>query len=342
MKVAFLTKDLDAKAGWGSYSMQLINALKIEGVETVVLTGKVDFFEAKRLVRDCDIVHSLVEPLAFLGSLIKGNRPFFITAHGTYAVEPLDKLCSSGLKLRYAYKKADAVVCVSHFTESEIKKRATGINTVVINNGVDFDKFQKSDIARPAILGNRTPIIFSVGALKFRKGFHISISAVVKIKELFPNFLYIISGDQSDEQYYAELKNMVSRNHLENNVVFVEADDQKLVSIYKYADLFLLTPVNQGNHFEGFGLVYLEAGACGVPSVGSKGCGAEDAIKDGQTGFLVEQNNIEKVSESILKIVQDNHLRQKLGRCALEMSRSMSWEKTAQAVIRLYQKSLLE
>ena len=135
---------------------------------------------------------------------------------------------------------------------------------------------------------------------------------------------------------------MAISNKSEDNIKFIEADDQELINLYHHADIFLLTPVNIGNHFEGFGLVYLEAGACGVPSVGSKGCGAEDAIKDNQTGFLVEQNNIKKTSESILKILQDKNLRQKLSQEARALAQSMSWKTTSQNLIRLYQEALLK
>lgn len=343
MKVAFLTNNLNIKDGWGSYSFYLIEALKKEGVEPVILfAGKQGYFESKKLIKDCDIIHSLIEPTAFLGSLIRGNRPFFITAHGTYAVEPLDKICPSGLKLRYAYKKANVVICISHFTEGEIKKRMPSVKTSVVNNGVDFNKFQKLGISRPVILGNHAPIIFSVGALKSRKGYHVSIPAVAKLKENFPNLLYIISGDQSNVNYYNKLKRLIKDCNLENNVKFIEADDKEIIDLYHCTDVFLLTPINEGNHFEGFGLVYLEAGACGVSSVGSKGCGVEDAIKDGQTGFLVEQNNITKAAESVLKIIQNERLRQELGCQARTLAQSMSWETTAQGVLCLYQAALLK
>ncbi|KKR49074.1 MAG: Glycosyl transferase group 1 [Candidatus Magasanikbacteria bacterium GW2011_GWC2_40_17] len=343
MKVAFLVKNLNLTDGWGSYSFYLIEALKRQGLDAVVIDVNKNYFQAKKLIKGCDVVHSLVEPMAFFGSLIKGGRPFFITAHGTYAVEPLDKFGLSGLKLSYAYKKADAVVCVSHFTENEIKKRKPKIKTIVINNGVDFQKFQtKGSISDFEFINDHSPIILGVGALKRRKGYHISIPTVAEVKKQFPNLLYIISGDQSDSQYFVELKNLAISNKSEDNIKFIEADDQELINLYHHADIFLLTPVNIGNHFEGFGLVYLEAGACGVPSVGSKGCGAEDAIKDNQTGFLVEQNNIKKTSESILKILQDKNLRQKLSQEARALAQSMSWKTTSQNLIRLYQEALLK
>lgn len=340
MKIAFLTKNLNLKDGWGSYSFYLIEALKKRGLEAVIIDGSRNYFQAKKMVKDCNIVHCLVEPKAFLGSLVKGNRPFFVTAHGTYAVEPLGKFCPSGLKLRYAYKKANAVICVSHFTESEIKKRMLGVKTVVINNGVDFEKFQEENISHSEIPDGRSPIILGVGALKRRKGYHISISAMAEVKKQFPNLLYVISGDQNDGRYFVELKDSVRQNQLEDNVKFIEASDQELISLYHQADLFLLTPVNQDNHFEGFGLVYLEAAAAGLPSIGSSGCGAEDAIKNNQTGLLVPQDDIEAISNAVMKLLGDRELLVKMGKNAKSFAAEMTWDKVAKETILLYNKSL--
>ena len=340
MRVCFLTKDLDIKNGWGSYSFHLIEALKKEGVEPTVITENIGYFKARKLVKDCEIVHSLVEPRAFLGTLIKGNRPFFITAHGTYAVEPLDKGGLAGWCLRYAYKKAEKIICISRFTEKEIKKRMPEARTVVINNGVNFEEFQRDNPLQPVYLENHYPVILSVGALKARKGYHISIPAVARLKSRFPNLLYVISGEQSNARYFEELKDLVKKYDLENNVKFIEADDEEKINLYHSADVFLLTPVNIGNHFEGFGLVYLEAGACGVPSVGSRSCGVEDAIKDGETGFLVPQNDIIETSNALLKILENNELRLNLGNNARKFAKEMSWDKVSKVVIELYKESL--
>jgi glycosyltransferase involved in cell wall biosynthesis len=340
MKVAFLVKDLDIKNGWGSYSFYLIEALKKENIEPIVITENIGYFKARKLVKNCQIVHSLTEPKAFLGAHLKGCRPFFITAHGTYAVEPLEKGGFRGWCLRHAYKKAEKVICISRFTEKEIKKRMPEARTVVINNGVNFEEFQRDNPLRPAYLENRYPMILSVGALKTRKGYHISIPAVAVLKEKYPNFLYIIVGDQSNTRYFEQLKNLVKNYGLENNIKFIEADDEEKINLYRAADVFLLTPVNHDSHFEGFGLVYLEAGACGVPSIGTKDCGAEDAIKDGETGFLVEQNDIIGTGNALLKILGNNEPWLTLGNNAREFAKQMSWNKAAEAVVGLYKKAL--
>jgi len=341
MKIGFLTKDLDIKNGWGSYSFYLIRALQAEGVKSTILNGQGGYFYMKRAFKDCDIIHSLIEPLALRGALISGCRPLFITAHGTYAVAPLAEGGINGFRLKYAYKKAQAVICVSRFTEGEIRRLNPKTNTVVINNGVDFERFSRPiNNWSPQIITGRWPIILSVGALKKRKGYHISILAVANFKKKYPDLLYIISGNQGDTQYFDELKSLVKSNNLEDNIKFIEANDEELPSLYQASDIFLLTPVNHENNFEGYGLVYLEAGAAGIPSVGAFGCGAQDAIIDGQTGILVNQNDVASTSEALSKILQDKSTREKIGQAAKIFSNRMSWSNVVKEYIRIYQESL--
>jgi len=290
--------------------------------------------------RDCDIIHCLVEPYAPMTALVSRllRKPLIINGVGTYAVAPLDTIIR-GMGLKYAFRNAVKILCISRFTEQEILKRLPLKNTGVVNLGVDYDKFQRyGTISRKS----SEKIIISVGALKDRKGYHISIPAVGKVKKRYPNLRYYIVGDQSDKNYFGKLKNLVKQHNLEKNVIFLEnISDDELISLYSQADLFLLTPVNINNNFEGFGLVYLEANACGLPVIGTQNCGAEDIIEHNYNGLLVPQNNIEETAQAILTLLQDSAFAQKLGENGKKIARKMSWENTAKQYLEIY-KSILD
>jgi len=340
MRIGFLTNDLDLKNGWGNYSANLINGLEAKGVETVVLTGKTSYGRAKKAFRDCNIVHSLVEPLAWLGFRLAGNRPFFITAHGTYAVEPLVHGGWRGFKLRRAYKKARAIFCVSRFTAEQIKKFAPAVRTAVINNGVNFERFQVSTSLTgeyQKLLAGRFPVIMGVGAIKERKGYHLSLAAVAHLKNKYPDFLYLIAGKISDQKYFQRLKGLIGQLGLENNIKFIEPDDRQLAAWYQAIDIFLLTPVSDEIVFEGYGLVYLEAGAAGKPAIGSLNCGAADAILDGQTGWLVNSADEAAIAAAVLKLTDDGELRERMGRAAQEFARQRTWLLVADEYLKFYQ-----
>ena len=207
-------------------------------------------------------------------------------------------------------------------------------NTLVINNGVDYNKWQIDKKQIPL----KEKIILGVGALKPRKGYHISIPAIAKIRGKYSDFKYYIIGDQSDKNYFKQLKNLVKKNSLKEKVIFLEKiSDEDLVNLYHRADLFLLTPVNINSNFEGFGLVYLEANACGKPVIGTYDCGAEEAIIDGFNGLLVPQNDIKKTSQAILNILDNSRLAEELSQNGLKQAQKMDWSNIVGQYIQIYE-----
>ena len=91
-----------------------------------------------------------------------------------------------------------------------------------------------------------------------------------------------------------------------------------------------------GSDFEGFGLVYLEAGACGRPAIGTFDCGAEDAIVNNVTGLLVPQNDIQKTAEAVLRLFDNPGLAKKLGENGKKRAQEMSWDKIAKKYMEIY------
>ena len=114
---------------------------------------------------------------------------------------------------------------------------------------------------------------------------------------------------------------------------------EELAGLYSNADFFVLTPVNVGGSFEGFGLVYLEAGLFGKPSIGTRNSGAEDAIEDEVTGLLVEQYNVDATADAMRKLFADQNLRVKLGKASRLKSLNQTWEITTKKYVEIYQAS---
>ena len=358
MKICFLNENLDTRAGVGRFGIEIINnVLQQEKNEVVVFTEKnsgyklekailfksyllrnflnifINAIKIRKYIKDCDIVHALDGyPYGVIAALanIGLNKKLIISGIGTYSVLPLDEPIKRNL-MKWAYKKADKVLCISRFTEKQILKRVNLENTTVINPGVDYDKFQKENTLTEK--GNEK-IILSVGALKPRKGYHVSIPAIAEVNKKYPQIKYYIVGGKPPEIY---LK-MVEENNLRDNVVFFEnVSDEKLIDLYYQSDIFLLPSVTENeNDFEGFGLVYLEAGACGKPVIGAYGSGAEDAIIDGETGILVPQNDIKKTTDVILRLLDNSNLAQKMGENGKKRTQQMSWENVSKKYLKEY------
>lgn len=365
MKILLITRTLSVQDGQGRYSLSLIKELS-KKYQLIVLADEADdqkdslagpqvtvhkipdlylfnnpiapiryFLKSLRLALKVDLVHILTDfpyYILFFPLVWLRIKPFLITSHGTYGVRYLERGWRK-IFLRKAYQRAKKVICVSQFTEQEILKRVRLTNTVVINNGVDYHQWQIDE--RPPQLAQKS--ILSVGAFKARKGYHISIPAVAKIKKKYPALKYYIVGDQSDKNYLQYLKDLVKKYSLKKNVIFLEKlTDNQLVKLYHQVDLFLLTPVNLKHSFEGFGLVYLEAGASGKPVIGTYNCGAEEAVKNGYNGLLVKQNDIQATVRAILKIFDNPELAKNLGENGRQLAKQMDWQNIVNQYMEIY------
>lgn len=371
MKVCYLTSALSHHDGWGRYSLRVVKSVLQRGIEPVVLTsvGKseeelsgveldpvlVPLFsgtslvslrmfgawpQVRRYAAGCDLLHCLVEPYAPLAALASWGRPYIISGVGTHAVLPLEHPLKS-VGFRLIYRKAAKVVCISEFTRRRILEHVSLDNTVVIPLGVDSDFFQ--DIPVPASSKKDFPIVLSVGALKPRKGYDVSIRAVAIARKLVPNLRYVIIGDSGGSEYAGYLRLLVTELGLGDVVRFLgQVSEAELKARYYSCDLFLLTPVQEGVAFEGFGLVYLEAGACGKPVVGSRSGGVPDAVVDGQTGLLVPEGDVEATADAIVRLLSDPDLSSRLGRAGQERARELSWEAYAQRLEKVYQDALTQ
>lgn len=359
MKICFLTNELSRLHGWGSYSVDLISALQKYGVEPVIVTEKsadniklpgaevfsvlrpsdqylkcplnsyIDYLKLKKILPKCEFVHGLIEPMSMLAGLLSPNK-YFITMHGSYALEPISGFWP-GYFFRRAYVRATRLLAISRYTEMAVKNKLGGTKVSVVNNGVNIDRFP----LMPRDYQSR--VILGVGAIKIRKGYHIVIEAMAEIVGQFPNTQYLIAGGSMDVAYKKQLEDLIGKYNLKNNVKLLgRVSDQNLMELYKSASIFVLTPLNFNEHFEGFGLVYLEAGATGLPVVGSLNCGAEDAIIDGLSGFLVPQNNPRELAKKLELLLSNPELCRELGESGRKRAEQLSWGNIAKEVMEIY------
>ena len=371
MKICLLTDELSNKHGWGRYSIAVIRALLRHGADVRILSPKklcteADLLEhpdhhsissflwetrsllsttmsnwrrVSRLVDGCQVVHCITEPYSPVAALAAGKRPLYITAHGTYSIYPLSRRRDAPL-LYYAYHRARQVLCVSRFTERRLKERVRNVATSVVPEGVDFDRFQVP--ADPSLTPSGRYVL-SVGPIKPRKGYSISIEAFARAKRAMPDLEYYIVGMIHDDSYHQKLIDMAREAGVADSIHFLgQVTDERLIALYRGCSLFVLTPLTLGSQFEGFGLIYLEANSCGKPVVGSHGCGAEEAIIDGETGLLVPQGQPESTAQAMLKLLSDPELSARMGAAGRQRARLMSWDVTAAKLLEQYRASAKE
>jgi glycosyltransferase involved in cell wall biosynthesis len=361
-RVAFLAASTHPDDGWGRFASGLLGGLVELGVEATVLTvegdrhleGKegirlydclpnanlaaarspwVGFRSARHLVRECSVIHCLAAPYAALGRWLALRRRFVVTGIGTFLARPL-RDPRLRRRFRAAYARADALPCISAHTRAELLAlEPTLRNTTLIPPGVDTTIFQRRAGELP---GDRLRIV-SVGALKPRKGHDYTLRAFARALDRVPEAELGIIGRVLDRSYFDELQDLARSLDVEARVRFeTELSDSELVERYQGAHLLALMSINVGDQFEGYGQVFAEAGACGVPGIGSLGCGAEDAISDGETGILVKQKDADGYAEAMVRLLRDDDLRERMADAAHALAQSRSWRRVAERYLEVY------
>ena len=366
MKICFLTENLDISQGWGRSIFNLVVGVREKDVDVLALVeefANLDFerkalsssiiisaFRSRRFFKESDIINAHdVWPygvIAFLGSLGLGKK-IIITAHGTYSVAPFYEKGIGGFLKKFlgklVLKSADKIIAVSNFTANEIKKILPELAVEVIHWGVDSKrKCQHKDDRIAEVKGmdikRLKPYILTVGALKYRKGQHVSLEAFNLIKNEYPDLKYVLVGHYNENDIYKKgLDAQIEKYGIKDKVYFLkDVSDEELAFLYCHSSLFILTAVNEENAFEGFGLVYLEAGAFGKPVIGALGSGAEDAIIDGKTGILVKEGDAKEAKLAMEKILKDASFSEYLGTEGKKRAEEMTWDKTAGNYMKIF------
>jgi phosphatidylinositol alpha-1,6-mannosyltransferase len=268
-------------------------------------------------------------PLAYLLSR-RFKIPFILLTHGLDVARALTKIGRNpfyGLLQRSVMRKARWIVANSSYTRNLITSKIPSVaaRTRVVHPGVDTGHF------RPRRRPMTAPVLLSVGRLTERKGVDEVIRCLPLVLEKYPGLTYDVVGDG---EYRERLVRLTGELGLRKTVKFHhQVPDGDLRSWYDGSDVFLMVtkPVKRPEDVEGFGIVYLEASASGLPVVASPSGGVADAVVHGKTGLLVSPEP-GAIAAAILRLLADGKLRDRLGkngrrRCVREFQWSHSAEK---------------
>jgi phosphatidylinositol alpha-1,6-mannosyltransferase len=306
------------------------------------LAGRID-----ALARDVDADLIFLDPALPLGAL--GPRlcaaPYVAVLHGAEVTVP-GRLPGSRALLRRVLDGAAGVLAAGTYPAEEAA-RATGrpLPGLVIPPGVDVDRFrpQTDDPAAQSVTRKRfglpeaAPLVLGVSRLVPRKGFDVLIDAIARLdrSSLEPVQLALAgSGRDSDRlAKRAARAGLGERFHLLGRV-----PDDDLPSLYATADVFAMCCRERwrGLEAEGFGIVFLEAAASGVPAVAGNSGGAWEAVDDGSTGFVVDPLDAGAVGSALERLLADPALRRRMGDAArARAEQSFSYDALADRLVPL-------
>lgn len=364
MHIGFITSDLSFKNGWATHSLNLLLQLHKQGIQTTIVTTTncpdVDFEvhrwlptvtpperltlaksllqapRIRRLMADCDLIHSTIEPFAPLAYIVARQRPLFVTAHGSYVNLPRMRPFPINELYRRAFQRSQ-LICVSQYTARVAHDIIPDIQTHVVNNGVDVTRFLNPP---PLPVPKTRPTVITAGGIKPRKGTLQLVEAMTVVREQIPDVQCLIMGNPNETTAYsARVKETIQRLNLEDTVTIMGfVDDDLMRAWFGAADVFALPSINDGWWFEGFGLVVMEASAAGTAVVGTDQCGVADAIQHDVTGRIVSQDHVvEALPQALLEILSNPEKARQMGDAGRIYAQTQTWDTVAQTVIRLYQ-----
>jgi phosphatidyl-myo-inositol dimannoside synthase len=242
--------------------------------------------------------HINLLPVAALSRRIMGGF-LVLEAYGIEAWKRLPGVRSWGTK------QVDLVIAISRFTREHLM-RWSGIaphRIRVVPNAVhlnDYSSAEKPDylVQRYGVEGKL--VLLTVGRLPGReryKGHDRIFRLLPKLTTRFPNLVYMIVGDGSDR---ARLEGVVSTLELDEHVIFTgRISEAEKIDHYNLADAFAMPSTS-----EGFGFVFLEAAACGLPVLGGSNDGSRDALVDGRLGVMVDCESPDELLQGLEDILQ--------------------------------------
>lgn len=262
---------------------------------------------------------------------------FIVTAHGG----DIDQMAMKSARLNRMTKsiltEADHVIAVGQelFATLETEFGVPQDKLSLINMGVNLDIFEPADKAearsRCGIPGGKTPLLF-VGNIIEQKGLNELVEAFSLLRKNHPDFELYIIGSDKNQGYVQKLKALISEKGLTGSIHFLGTKNQSQVALWMAAAEVFILP----SHIEGFGLVALEAMACGTPVVGTDTGGLKYLLKDGN-GILVEVNNPLSLKNGIETVITSPEMKQNLIANGLEKARENDQNIMTNRVINLYQ-----
>lgn len=309
--------------------------------ESLVMYLKLFFTSFKvALFNKIDAVHAgRVLPEGLAGYMVAKlfRKPLVIYAHG----EEITTWRNSGKfkAMKFTYKHADKIIANSEFTNKELEKIGIQPKKItIISPGVNIERFkplQDVDDLRESInISKEQKLILSVGRLTRRKGFDQVIKSLRLLRTEGTDIHYAIIGIGEDKEYLEDLAKAEKVQDYVHMLGHVSMDD--LPRWYNTADVFTMPNREINGDTEGFGMVFIEAAACGTPSIAGDAGGTGNAVINNETGLRIDACELENVRNSLRLLLNDDELMQLYGRNGLDFVRkNLSWDIVASKTILL-------
>lgn len=286
---------------------------------------RTQFLPTRTLARDVDRLADevgaelvLIDPAFPVGLVARWlDHPYGVVLHGAEVTVP-GRLPVTRQALGSVLRGAEIVICAGSYPVAE-GMHAAGRELPVVNvpPGVDVERFvplqpSERDAARSALGVERdAELVLSLSRLVPRKGMDVLIAAAARLRRRRPRLEVLIGGDGRDR---ARLERKVAKT--DAPVRFLgRVEDSELPDLYGCADLYVMLCRNRwfGLEQEGFGIVFLEAAACGIPQIAGRSGGSHEAVVDAETGLVLPRPRSARAAEAAIgSLLEDADLRSRM------------------------------
>ncbi len=267
-------------------------------------------------------------------------RAVFVAAHGReLLLNVVQRIPGVGAGFAAArdalLRRADLHTPVSRYTAGLLEDAGVEPKSIhVAPNGVDPRTFRPGDGAsfRAEHDLGEGPLVVTVCRLVPRKGIDTTLEAVARLRDGFPGLRYAIGGSGPDRE---RLEAKVASLGLHQTVRFLgRVPDASMADCMTAADVFCMPARSEPPDVEGFGLVFLEAGACETAVVGADAGGVPDAIVHGETGLLVPPNDVSGLANALADLLSDAGRRIAMGKAArARIEARCTWDHVAEGML---------
>ncbi len=332
-----------------------LQAGEVEPVDKLVVYSHLEAFASaledfrERNNLRYDVIHSHYWLSGWVGRKIqrRWNIPHVIMFHTLGAIKNAIGVGEPEPSLRIMAERELAQDCQRIIAATDREKKDLGTyydappdKISVIPCGVNLDLFRRMDkeIARRRLGFNGNKIILFVGRIEPLKGLDTLLIALSALDNAEKPVLVVVGGDERSQQEVERLRKLSRSLHIQDSVIFRGIEEQDRLPLYYSAADVCVIP----SYYESFGLVALESLACGTPIVATKvGC-IEKVVRQGQSGFVVEDNDPARLADGIAALfdVEGSHPESADSiRSSVEAYR---WSKIAEAIVPLYSEILKE
>lgn len=320
--------------------------------------GILNFSEAKQIKYDLIHSHYWLSGLAALQLKEKWNTPVVHMFHTLALLKNTIAMSPEEMEGEYRIEGEKKVIeGVDRIIASTIDEKlklvklysADKEKICIIPPGVDTSRFYPiaSDEAKEFLnIPADEKMILFVGRIEPLKGIDTLIRAIAQMRKsdilsTCPHYLYIIGGEPGSKNgsgttEIERLKSLCAELGVGDMILFMGKKDQNTLQYYYSAAEIVVMPSN----YESFGMVALEAMACGTPVVATQVGGLQHLVQNGVTGFTVPHNDPHALEVSLTQLICKPELRSQMSRSSIEYARTYSWETITPRIIKLYRKTI--